>query len=231
MEPDLISQFDLLFILTDHPKRDRDEAEADHILDVTYAGEVQANRDHSSSPVVDRSTVSDASEEVTPAIEPDLLRRYIAYARQNYYPAMTDETKEVIREFYIEIRSQGYEGDTPVPVTSRKLEAVVRLAEASARLRLSETIEKEDANRVTTLVRKTLESLGIDPETGDFDTGVVETGQKKSQRDRGEIVKKIIKEIEPKYNEGVPIEAVLDHAEEIGIEQSKAEHELMRWSG
>lgn len=38
--------------------------------------------------------------------------------------------------------------DEPAPVSARKLEELVRVSEASARIRLSDTIEPEDAERV-----------------------------------------------------------------------------------
>jgi replicative DNA helicase Mcm len=139
---------------------------------------------------------------------------------------MTDEAKEVIRDFYVDVRSQGYEEDAPVPVTTRKLEAIVRLAEASARLRLSDTIETEDADRVINLVRETLEDLGINTETDQVDADVIETGQSKAQRELKATVKEIIEKIESEYDEGAPIEVVLDHAKERGIDRSKAEHKI-----
>jgi replicative DNA helicase Mcm len=223
LEPDLISQFDLLFIHNDNPERSSDEAQANHIIDVNYSGEVHANRNNSSSPVVDTDAVPETDKEVTPAIDPNLLRRYISYARQNHYPVMTEEAKEVIREFYMDLRSKGYEEDAPIPVTSRKLEAIVRLAEASARIRLSDKIEQEDANRVISLVRRTLESLGVDTETERFDANVVEKGTGKEQRDRMENLKALISGIESEYDEGAPIDEIFDRAEEVGFTRSQAE--------
>jgi hypothetical protein len=44
--------------------------------------------------------------------------------------------------------------------------------------------------------------------------------------DRVDIVAGIIAELEQECNEGAPIESVLDRAEEIGLEQSKAEHAI-----
>jgi replicative DNA helicase Mcm len=111
-------------------------------------------------------------------------------------------------------------------VTARKLEALVRLAEASARMRLSDTVEAEDAERVIDIVRSCLQDIGVDPETGEFDADVVETGQSKSQRDRIKNIKTLISDVEEEYDEGAPREEVLDRAEEMGMERSKAEHEI-----
>jgi replicative DNA helicase Mcm len=178
------------------------------------------------APNVSADDVDEQTEEVAPAIEADLLRKYIAYAKANVYPTMTEEAKEAIENFYVDLRSKGADDEAPVPVTARKLEALVRLSEASARVRLSDTVEREDADRVIDIVRSTLQDIGVDPETGQFDADVVETGTSKSQRDRIKNIKQLIADIEEEYDEGAPIDVVLDRADEIGMDASKAEHEI-----
>jgi replicative DNA helicase Mcm len=79
-------------------------------------------------------------------------------------------------------------------VTYRQQEAIERLAEASARVRLSNEVTKDDVDRALGLVRKSMEQVGIDPETGEFDADVVETGQSKSQRDRRNQLVAVIEE-------------------------------------
>jgi replicative DNA helicase Mcm len=139
---------------------------------------------------------------------------------------MTEEARERIREFYVEMRSQGTGEDAPVPITARKLEALVRLGEASARVRLSDTVEAEDAERVIDIVRSSLRDVGMDPETGEFDADIIETEMSKSQRDRVKNLKALIQEIEAEYEEGAPVDEVIDRADEAGMDESKAEHEI-----
>jgi len=139
---------------------------------------------------------------------------------------MTEAAKGAIRDFYVDLRAKGQDDDAPVPVTARKLEALVRLAEASARIRLSDTVEEEDSERVIQIVRSSMEDIGVDPETGEFDADVVETGTSKTQRDRIQNIKGIINDIESEYDEGAPIDVVVERAEEVGVDQSKAEHEI-----
>ncbi|MFB6128681.1 MAG: cell division protein, partial [Halorhabdus sp.] len=146
--------------------------------------------------------------------------------KRSCFPTMTEEAKAAIRDFYVELRTKGSGEDAPVPVTARKLEALVRLAEASARVRLSDTVEEADAERVIGIVRSSLEDIGIDPETGELDADVVETGTSKSQRDRIKNIRGIIADIEEEYDEGAPVDVVIERAEEVGMEASKAEHEI-----
>jgi replicative DNA helicase Mcm len=111
-------------------------------------------------------------------------------------------------------------------VTARKLEALVRLAEASARVRLSDTVEEEDAERVIEIVRKSLEDVGMDPETNEFDADMIEAGTSKSQRDRIKSLKKIIEELEDEYEEGAPYDEIIAMAQDNGTDRDKAEHEI-----
>ncbi|MFB6362284.1 MAG: AAA family ATPase, partial [Halobacteriales archaeon] len=178
------------------------------------------------SPTVTDEDVDSAADTVMPAIEPELFRKYIAYAKRNVYPSMTDEARKTIRDFYVELRARGTEEDSPVPITARKLEALVRLAEASARVRLSDTVEVQDAERVVDIVRNSLKDIGVDPETGQFDADVIETGTSKTQRDRIKSIRALIKEIETEYEEGAPVDEVLSRAGEAGIDESKVEHEI-----
>ncbi|WP_227352965.1 minichromosome maintenance protein MCM [Haladaptatus salinisoli] len=226
LEPALISRFDLIFTVTDQPDPDKDAQLAEHILQTNFAGELNTQRTEINAPNISEEDVQSQTEEVAPAIDAELLRKYIAYAKSNVYPTMTPEAREAIRDFYVDLRSKGADEDAPVPVTARKLEALVRLSEASARVRLSDTVEQEDADRVIDIVRTQLQDIGVDPETGQFDADVVETGTSKSQRDRIKNIKQLIADIEEEYDEGAPVETVLDRADEIGMDPSKAEHEI-----
>jgi len=226
LEPALISRFDLIFTVTDQPDQEEDARLAEHILQTNYAGELNTHRTEVTASNHTEEEVETVTEEVAPTIDPDLLRKYVAYAKRNCFPTMTEEAKAEIQNFYVDLRAEGTGDDAPVPVTARKLEALVRLAEASARVRLSDTVEKEDAERATDIARSSMEDIGMDPETGEFDADVVETGTSKSQRDRVKNILDLVGEIEEEYDEGAPVDVVVERAEEQGIESSKAEHEI-----
>jgi replicative DNA helicase Mcm len=226
LEPALISRFDLIFTVTDQPDEEHDRRLAEHIIQTNYAGQLNTQRTEMSAPNISAEEVESQTEEVAPAIDPDLLRKYIAYAKRNCFPTMTEEAKQTLEDFYVDLRTKGADEDAPVPVTARKLEALVRLSEASARVRLSDEVEVQDAERAVEITRSCLQDIGVDPETGQFDADVVETGQSKSQRDRIKNLKQLIAEIEEDYDDGAPVDEVMARADEIGMEQSKAEHEI-----
>ena len=228
LEPALISRFDLIFTVTDQPDAEADANLAEHIIETNYAGELHTHRENTTTPNVTAEEVDNVTGNVEPEIDAELLRKYIAYAKRNCYPMMTEEAKAQIRDFYVDLRAKGQGEDAPVPVTARKLEALVRLAEASARMRLSDTIDSDDAERVIEIVRSCLQDIGVDPETGEFDADVVETGQSKSQRDRAKTLRNIIEELQEEYDDepGAPMERIVERAAEAGIEESKVEHRV-----
>jgi replicative DNA helicase Mcm len=75
------------------------------------------------------------------------------------------------------------------------LEAFVRIAESSARIRLSNEVTVEDAQRAIDIVDYYLEKVGVDRETGDLDIDIITTGISHSQKDKMRILTGVIKNI------------------------------------
>jgi replicative DNA helicase Mcm len=216
LPPALVSRFDLIFTLKDTPDREFDSDLADSILDTNAAGQKIASGEDP----------NDVEEITRPEIPLDLLPKYIMYARERVNPVLTDGVKKKIKEFYVDMRSKGEEGDSAIPITARKLEAMIRLAEASARIRLSDTITVEDAELIIGIVKESLEQVGVDPETGEFDADMVATGNSKTQRDRIKGLKQLVNSLEAEYDSGVPREVIEEKAEERGFDKGKLDHEI-----
>jgi replicative DNA helicase Mcm len=221
-----MSRFDLIFVLTDDPDGNRDSAIAQHILKSNYAGELATQIDW--NPDISQEDIDNAMVVIKPAIDPELLRKYVAYARKNIFPTLSDEAKEYFLKYYVGLRSQGQDSNKPVPVTARQLEALIRLGEASARLRLSPKVTLEDARRVVKILEACLRKVGIDPETGFLDADIIASGTSKSRRDRTKSVIDIIRDVSKEQQGPAPREAVLDRAEELGMERAKAEEIIDR---
>ena len=235
MPPTLLSRFDLIFTMMDRPNEETDTKTAEHIIETHYAGELLARaKNVSKINVAEREHFERAVAAMKPPIESDLLRKYIAWSKRNVFPVMTEGARRRFLEFYIGLRRQGYEDeDAPVPVTARQLEALIRLGEARARARLSDEITEEDADRVINIVTYCLKRVFVDPETGRLDTDWVTVGISKTKRDRARSIREIIKDLEREYGDEVPLEEVLDLAEEEGMEREKAEEiiEVMKRDG
>ncbi len=161
----LLSRFDLLFIMKDVPEPDSDSRMSDHILTL--------------------HRLKTTPEE--PPLLPDLLRKYIAYAKR-VEPALSEDAVSAIRQYYLKMRSLSGSTESPVVITPRQLEALVRLAEARARSFLRDRVEAEDAQAIIRLMTLSLQDVGIDTTTGKMDIDVIMTGKPKSLRDKMQVV-------------------------------------------
>lgn len=215
ISPTLLSRFDLMFLMRDQPDEERDRELADSII----SGRQEAvENDH-------RDGSDDAA--TAPSIDENLLRKYIAYTRQNYFPKIeTRDVADAIADRFIQIRSMGYERDSPVPVTPRKLEAMLRLVEASARIRCSNTVNQQDVDRVSQLLMRSLAEIGMNDD-GQIDADIIETGTSKSQRERIRTVRRVMIQLEKEYDL-VPEETLLEELEDSGIDEDQAEYDIAK---
>jgi DNA helicase MCM8 len=94
----------------------------------------------------------------------DLVRDYIAYAREYCKPKLTSEASKVLQEYYLNLRHpvDGRQRQDSVPITTRQLEALIRLAQARAKACLREYVMKEDALDVVELLKKSVEQVHTD---------------------------------------------------------------------
>jgi len=184
LAPSLLSRFDAIFIMRDIPSRKDDEAIATHVL---LEHKQEAKHD---------------------VIDNDLLRKYISYARQKCDPVLTDEAVMVMKDFYVGLRNMPQIGDgpsKPIPIGARQLEAMVRLAEAHARMRLSKKVEIVDAVEAINLVKSYLMQVGYDKDTKTFDVDRI-TGTSASSRNKIHIVQEAIEELEKRMGKLIPFE-------------------------
>ncbi|HJN56399.1 MAG: minichromosome maintenance protein MCM [Candidatus Woesearchaeota archaeon] len=205
LPPTLINRFDLIFPIKDLPDENKDKKMASHILELHQTPDLHE-----------------------PEIPTDFLKKYIAYAKQRIVPKLEDSALEEIQEFYLKMRASGGSDDNinPIPISPRQLEALVRLTEASARLRLSEKATKSDAKRAIDLVEYCLKQVGLDRETGKIDIDRIATGISASQRNYISIVKEIIGDLENKLGKTIPIDDVIEEAKNKGIAGEKVEEVL-----
>ncbi|MFW6121765.1 MAG: minichromosome maintenance protein MCM, partial [Petrotogales bacterium] len=137
MPPALLSRFDLIFSILDKPNRKTDTDLATHILRTHKSGEVSENILKSKKSKYTKEELDKLIKNVMPLFTPEFIRKYVAYAKRNIFPVMNDDALDVLKNYYVDFRSSS---EDSVPFTPRQLEAFVRLAEASARVRLSEEV-------------------------------------------------------------------------------------------
>ncbi len=148
----ILSRFDLFFVLLDEPARTQeDESIASHMLKI-YS----------------------EAERARPAIDPLLLKKYIAYARTRIKPKLTEEASREILRVYMQLRSRAAKRGE-ILVTRRTLDALVRLSTARARMELREEVTKKDVEEAVSLFKRSLEVIGHEY---DIATGITHRARK-----------------------------------------------------
>jgi len=202
----LINRFDLIFPIRDLPNKDKDEKIAKHVLDLHQR-----------------------PDSLQTEISTEFLRKYLAYARQNIFPKLTEGAMDEIKSFYVGLRNTGQSSEEeirPIPISARQLEALIRLAEGSAKLRLSKKVTRRDAKKAVELLRYCLMKVGVDQETGQIDIDRISTGITASKRSRIVVIKEIINNFVDKGIKTIPIEDISSEAAEKGVTEDQLEEAL-----
>ncbi|MGE5554907.1 MAG: minichromosome maintenance protein MCM [Methanocella sp.] len=169
----ILSRFDLIFVLRDIPNKDSDGRMSRHILEMHRFGRTP----------------------VEAQVNAELLRKYVSYAK-NVKPELSEEALKRLSEFYLAMRSASESEGSPVAITARQLESLVRVAEARARVALRPVVTPEDAEAAISIMKRSLEEVGIDMSNFKVDIDLIMTGRPKSIRDRLGIVISTIVEME-----------------------------------
>jgi len=215
MPSTLLSRFDLIFPIKDLPDKIKDEKMASHILGM-----------HQNP------------GEGKPELETKFLRKFFSYIRQHCKPQLTDGALKEIKDYYVQMRGMVQAdggGMRAVPITARQLEALTRLAEASAKLRLSPKVTKKDAQRAIDMIDYCLKEVAMDKETGVIDIDRISTDVSSSQRNKMMVVKEMLVKIEEEMggNKQIEKEKLVAACVEKGIKSDELEKilELMHRSG
>ncbi|ROW11011.1 hypothetical protein VMCG_00894 [Cytospora schulzeri] len=148
----LLSRFDVLFLLLDNANRDTDAQLAKHVAYVHM---------HNRHP-----DIGTADEVV---FSPDEVRAYISLAR-NYRPVVPQNVSEYLIKTYVKMRDSQKKaekrGKQFAHTTPRTLLGIVRLAQALARLRFSETVAQDDVDEALRLVEASKDSLNSEQGNG-----------------------------------------------------------------
>jgi len=205
--PTLLSRFDLIFPIKDKMDAEQDKKIAEHIL---------LQHEAAGAKIAD---VKDFEQVEKPPIDKELLRKYIAYARKNVMPRLSKEASNRIQEYYVELRRLG-EKEGTTPITPRQIEGLVRMAEASAKSRLSNIVTKEDAERAINLVEFVLKTLAVDT-SGRRDIDTILTGMPKEKVNKINIILEVIKKIEEESNgAGASFSKIAEEASKSNIDEN-----------
>ncbi|KAI4466471.1 dna replication licensing factor mcm family member [Holotrichia oblita] len=134
----LLSRFDLLWLIQDKPDRDNDLRLAKHI---TYVHQ------HSKQPTTE-----------TEVLSMPVMRKYIALCKMKE-PSIPEELTDFIVAAYVDLRREARNSRDMTFTSARNLLGILRLSTALARLRLSNTVEKDDVMEAIRLMEMSKDSL------------------------------------------------------------------------
>ncbi|KAJ1447728.1 MCM2/3/5 family-domain-containing protein [Pelagophyceae sp. CCMP2097] len=167
----ILSRFDLIFIVRDVRDADRDMGIARHVMGVhmqahaelghrkTGAGHALFPGSGSRAAPKPRGGAAAAAE--TTELDIKLMKRFVTYCRSKCSPRLTAETSRLLSSEYVEIRSAtkaradelGGRKHQAVPITVRQLEALVRIAESLAKMRLDGQVQPRDVHEALRLFK------------------------------------------------------------------------------
>ncbi len=187
LPPTLINRFDIIFTLRDIPDKEKDSKIATHVL--------SEHQKEGASSIVDK----------------DLFRKYVAFSKQKIKPRITDEAANELKKFYVDLRNKPVSSDSalrPIPISARQLQALVRMSEASAKIRLSPEVSIDDAKRAIEIMKYYLMQVGYDYESKTFDIDKISGKISSAQRNKVFMVRDVINELEGRVGKLIPVEEI-----------------------
>lgn len=224
LAPPLVSRFDIIWLLTDIAEQEKDAKIARHIINNRLLGtsELLVNQGSAPDPSRKSSVGMKKSQEGDEILSKELIRKYIAYSKRTIHPKLEEEARNRIVAFYVETRKKGGESSDSVSITARSLEAVARMAEASARIRLSEIATVEDVERAIRLTRTWRNELMGE----NFDETALHTGKKATARNSERILLDIIGDLQAASTDNIKVANLIDifnEAQNNNIDRNKVE--------
>lgn len=211
----LLSRFDGIVTMRDTPDSDVDAEVAQRVGQAYKEAQEYDYGDRDDFEVLDR------------VVDVDVGRSWIAYARENIYPTITEKQIEDIRDWYAnevrplnnEFGSEDSEEDLPVPVTPRAIEDTIRLSVAFARVHLRDTVHREDLERAKKL-KKTL----VGQTFRDGKAVPAEYQRSMSQHERKEAILDVLEE-----HGDMGQNELISECNDRGMDGGKVKHMLENW--
>lgn len=176
LPPTLLSRFDLVYLVLDRIDEQADRRLARHLVGM-YLEDVPDNA---------------SKTEVLPV---EFLTAYISYARSNIHPKITEPAQKALVDAYVAMRALGADirsQERRITATTRQLESMIRLAEAHAKMRLSEEVTADDVNEAVRLIKSALKQAATDARTGLIDMSLLTEGTSTGDRRRKEDLKRAV---------------------------------------
>jgi DNA replication licensing factor MCM4 len=176
LPPTLLSRFDLVYLILDRVDEQNDRRLARHMVGM----------------YLDDTPETASKNEVLPI---EFLTSYISYARANCQPKITEAASRTLVDAYVAMRALGADvrsQERRITATTRQLESMIRLAEAHAKMRLSETVTEDDVLEAVRLIKSALKQAATDSRTGLIDMSLLTEGTSSADKRRKEDLKRAV---------------------------------------
>ncbi|KAE9382105.1 MCM-domain-containing protein [Stipitochalara longipes BDJ] len=177
LPPTLLSRFDLVYLILDRVDETNDRRMARHLLSMYLDDKPQS---------------AAGGQEILPI---EFLTSYISYARTKCQPRISPEASQELVSAYVEMRKLGEDvraAERRITATTRQLESMIRLAEAHAKMRLSEIVTRDDVKEAVRLIKSALKQAATDSRTGLIDMSLLTEGTSASERRRKQDLKNAV---------------------------------------
>ncbi|KAK7513064.1 MCM2/3/5 family-domain-containing protein [Phyllosticta citriasiana] len=139
----ILSRFDILCVVRDTVDPSEDERLANFVVNSHGRAHPMNAADDPESMTVDNEAEAEANEGEIPQ---ELLRKYILFARERCSPKLYQIDQDKVARLFADMRRESL-ATGAYPITVRHLEAIMRISEAFAKMRLSEYCSGQDIDR------------------------------------------------------------------------------------
>lgn len=168
LPPTLLSRFDLVYLMLDNADEKNDRRLAKHLLSLYLEDKPQS---------------APTNNDILPV---EFLTLYISYARSKIQPVISQEAAQELVDCYVAMRALGQDvraADKRITATTRQLESMIRLSEAHAKMRLAETVTRDDVREANRLIQSALKTAATDA-NGRIDMSLLTEGTSAADRKR-----------------------------------------------
>ena len=167
-EGTILSRFDLIFIIRDIKDRERDKRLARHIMDlhINIASSTNDARARARGGGLNTGNSNDngngnssGSTGTSAPISPEMLSKYISYARHRIHPRLTKAACDTLKNHYVTFRQEAKTRadetgeQSAIPLTVRQLESLIRIAESLAKMELSNEATEDHVKEAVELFK------------------------------------------------------------------------------
>ncbi|KAG6041038.1 hypothetical protein E4U41_006128 [Claviceps citrina] len=168
LPPTLLSRFDLVYLMLDRVDEKADKRLAKHLLSLYLE---------------DRPHHAPTTDDLLPV---EFLTLYISYARARIQPVLSPAAGDELVTRYVAMRALGQDvraAEKRITATTRQLESMIRLAEAHAKMRLSDVVTRDDVREADRLIQTALKTAATDSQ-GRIDMSLLTEGTSAADRKR-----------------------------------------------